>query len=61
MLGDVNSYRSLSPTAPTTGFVAISVHDLVMSNAQDGSFEWLKSYTPIELVGKSIYLFHIEN
>jgi hypothetical protein len=54
-------YRFLSPTVPTTGFVAISVHDLVMSNAQDGSFEWLKSYTPIELVGKSIYLFHIEN
>jgi hypothetical protein len=55
------AYSTLSSTRPASGYVAISVHDLVMSNAEDGSFEWLKPYTPLEKIGKSIYLFHIEN
>jgi hypothetical protein len=54
-------YRALSPTNPTSGYIAISVHDLMMTNAENGSFEWLKSYRPIERIGKSIFLFHIEN
>jgi len=53
------SYRPLSPTAPTTGYIAISVHDLVMLNAENGSFEWLKRYSPVEKIGKSIYLFDL--
>ena len=54
-------YRVLSSTMPTSGYVAISVHDLMMTNAENGSFEWLKRYQPMERIGRSIFLFHIEN
>jgi 4-amino-4-deoxy-L-arabinose transferase-like glycosyltransferase len=53
------SYRDLSATTPTSGYVAISVHNLVLLNAQNGSFAWLKDHTPIEKIGKSIYLYRI--
>ena len=53
------SYRALSPTAPTSGYIAISLHELVMSNAENGSFEWLKGYKPVEKIGHSIYLYHL--
>ncbi len=52
-------YRPLSPTAPTSGYIAISLRELVMSNAENGSFEWLKGYKPIEKIGHSIYLYHL--
>jgi hypothetical protein len=30
-----------------------------MENAENGSFEWLKQYQPVEQVGKSIYLYRL--
>ena len=44
---------------PTSGYIAISVHELAIANAENGSFESLKRYHPIEKIGKSIYLFHL--
>jgi hypothetical protein len=52
-------HRDLSPTTPASGWAAISLHALVMENAENGSFEWLKQYQPVEKVGKSIYLYRL--
>jgi len=52
-------HRDLSPATPASGWAAISLHALVMENAENGSFEWLKRYEPLERVGKSIYLYHL--
>ncbi len=52
-------YRELDPRVPTTGYIAISEHFLTLENAKDGSYEWLKRYTPVERVGKSIHLFYL--
>jgi 4-amino-4-deoxy-L-arabinose transferase-like glycosyltransferase len=56
---DLPPYRPLSPSTPTTGYIAVSVRYLTLEYAKDGSFGWLKSYSPAEKIGKSIYLFHI--
>jgi hypothetical protein len=53
-------YHPLDPRQPTRGYVAISVHHLYLTHAKDGSYDWLKQYTPIERIGKSIDLFFIE-
>ena len=52
-------YRPVSPTEPTRGYVAVSLRDLNLDYKKDGSFTWLKSYQPIERIGKSIDLFYI--
>jgi hypothetical protein len=52
-------YRDVPSEGPISGYVAISLHYLVLQNARDGSFNWLKQFEPIEVIGKSIYLFHI--
>jgi dolichyl-phosphate-mannose-protein mannosyltransferase len=52
-------YALLSPTQPAHGYVAVSLHQLNIDYKKDGSFGWLKSYTPIERIGKSIDLFYI--
>ena len=52
-------HRDLSPSTPSSGWAAISLHALVMENAENGSFEWLKQYQPVERVGKSIYLYRL--
>jgi hypothetical protein len=52
-------HRDLSPATPVSGWAAISLHALVMENAENGSFEWLKQYQPVERVGKSIYLYRL--
>jgi hypothetical protein len=52
-------HRELSPSTPSSGWAAISLHALVMENAENGSFEWLKQYQPVERVGKSIYLYRL--
>ena len=52
-------HRDLSPSTPASGWAAISLHALVMENAENGSFEWLKQYEPVERVGKSIYLYRL--
>jgi 4-amino-4-deoxy-L-arabinose transferase-like glycosyltransferase len=53
------SYQQLSPTVPTSGYVAISVHYLALEYAKDGSYGWLKRYQPFERVGRSIFLYSI--
>jgi hypothetical protein len=53
-------YEILDPQRPVRGWVAISVHHLYLTHAKDGSYGWLKQYTPVERVGKSIDLFYIE-
>src|SRR5262249_20720316 len=53
--------RSYLQTYTTiSGYIAISLHDLVLQNAHDGSFGWLKQYEPIEKIGSSIYLYHVQ-
>jgi len=52
-------YVGVSPTEPTHGYVAVSLHRLTIDYKKDGSYGWLKSYTPIERIGKSIDLFYI--
>jgi hypothetical protein len=53
------TYHTADPTMPSKGYVAVSVHRLTIDYAKDGSYGWLKSYTPRERVGKSIDLFYI--
>ena len=52
-------YQELSPTVPASGYVAISVCDLTLEHAKDGSYGWLKRYRPFERVGWSIFLYSI--
>ena len=52
-------WEPLSPTQPTRGYIAVSLHRLNIDYSKDGSFAWLKSYTPVERIGKSIDLFYI--
>jgi hypothetical protein len=52
-------YEPLSPTQPSRGYIAVSLHHLNIDYKKDGSFAWLKSYTPVERIGKSIDLFYI--
>jgi hypothetical protein len=54
------TYWDLDARKPVKGWVAISVHYLYLEHAHDGSFDWLKRYTPRKRVGKSIDLFYIE-
>lgn len=56
---DLPHYEALSPTQPSHGYIAISLHFLNLEYAKNGSFAWLKPYTPIERIGKSIDLFYI--
>jgi hypothetical protein len=52
-------YALPSSTQPSRGYIAVSLHDLNIDYRKDGSFAWLKSYTPVERIGKSIDLFYI--
>ncbi len=53
-------YSTLSADVPTThGYAAVSVRYLTLEYAKDGSFGWLKDKTPLEIVGKSIYLYNL--
>ena len=52
-------YELLSRTEPSRGYIAVSLHRLNIDYKKDGSFAWLKSYTPVERIGKSIDLFYI--
>jgi len=55
------SVAPLSPNfPPDSGYVAISVRYLTYEFAKDGSFGWLVDRTPIEVVGKSIYLYKLD-
>jgi len=52
-------YALASATLPARGYIAVSLHDLNIDYRKSGSFAWLKSYTPVERIGKSIDLFYI--
>jgi hypothetical protein len=56
---DLPHYELLSPTQPSHGYIAVSLHFLNIDYKKNGSFAWLKSYTPVERIGKSIDLFYI--
>jgi len=52
-------YSLLSADVPTThGYVAVSVRYLTLEYAKDGSFAWLRGRKPLEIIGKSIYLYN---
>jgi len=53
-------HREVPPDTPVSGYVAISAHYLVLTNAKDGSFGWLKKFEPQEKIGRSIYLYHVQ-
>jgi hypothetical protein len=56
---DLPPYSILSADVPTThGYVAVSVRYLTLEYARDGSFAWLRGRTPLEIVGKSKYLYN---
>lgn len=53
-------YSTLSADVPTThGYVAVSVRYLTLEYAKNGSFAWLKDSKPLEIIGKSIYLYNL--
>lgn len=52
-------YEILSPTQPARGYVAVSLRELTIEYGKNGSFGWLKAYTPVERIGRSIDLFYI--
>ena len=52
-----STVKLLEPGKPTVGWIAISLGTLY----RDKGYGWLKHYTPEMTVGKSIYLYHIEN
>jgi hypothetical protein len=54
-------YQELSPSVPVSGYVAISVCYLAGEHAQGGGYDWLKTYQPIERIGRSIFLYFIPN
>jgi hypothetical protein len=56
---DLPHYELLSPTQPSRGYIAVSLHHLNIDYKKNGSFAWLKSYTPVERIGKSIDLFYV--
>jgi hypothetical protein len=56
---DLPHWQPLSPTQPSHGYIAVSLHHLNIDYKKNGSFAWLKSYTPVERIGKSIDLFYI--
>jgi len=56
-------FTELAPNTPVTGWVAISAFRLYLGYLGDSPFDdfaWLRRYTPVAEVGKSIYLYHIE-
>jgi hypothetical protein len=56
---DLPPFSTLSPDTPAQGYVAVSVRYLFLDYAKDGSFGWLKRYTPLETTGQSIYLYNL--
>ena len=54
-------YSILSADVPTThGYAAVSVRYLTLEYAKNGSFAWLRGKTPLERIGKSIYLYNLD-
>ena len=54
-------HHALAPGVPVSGWVAISMNKLKLGEHEDhpADYAWLESYSPVELVGKSIRLYNI--
>ena len=57
-------YETLAPNQRTTGWIAISLHNLrtgdgPWNEADRNSYAWLNAYTPVQDVNKTIRLFYI--
>jgi 4-amino-4-deoxy-L-arabinose transferase-like glycosyltransferase len=54
-------FDNLAPCVRETGWIAISVYDLEMSQPSIGcgGYSWLETFKPVALVGKSIRLYWI--
>jgi hypothetical protein len=51
-------WHALTPGAPETGWIAISMYDLKLGEEKDpGAYSWLERLEPVEVVGKSIRLY----
>ena len=59
-LAGLPPYDEASPVVPTNpGYLAVSVRYVTLEHARNGSFDWLKDRTPLERIGKSIYLYDL--
>jgi len=53
--------EGIPPFEVKKGWLAVSETALVLDdNARKGGYDWLKKYEPVERVGRSIRLYHIE-
>lgn len=55
-------WHHLEPNSPKQGWFAVSVHPLIFAEAEnpDNQYAWLRRYQPIERVGNSILIYHID-
>ncbi|HET7874945.1 MAG TPA: hypothetical protein VFN71_05420, partial [Methylomirabilota bacterium] len=55
-------FTELQEYTPTTGWIAASVFRLKLGylGGRTDPFAWLRAYTPVTRVGRSIYLYYIE-
>jgi 4-amino-4-deoxy-L-arabinose transferase-like glycosyltransferase len=51
----------IKPGHPTSGWFAIGVTERIIRNAMTGGYRWLDAYQPVERIGKTIDLYHIDN
>jgi len=64
---DLPAWDGLEPFKPTTGWIAISYFNRItlsrviarQMGRPGGAYDWLDQYQPVQLVGKSILLYHI--
>jgi hypothetical protein len=56
---DLPRFRQLLPHQPTTGRIAISLQRLFADYEDREAFAWLRSYQPVAVVGRSIWLYRI--
>jgi hypothetical protein len=54
-------YRVLGRENLVPGYVAVSLRYLYLDNAKNGSYQWIKGYTPMERVGTSIDLYYLSH
>jgi len=51
-------FVQLAPQQRASGWVAVSAFNLMQQCAAQGDYCWLNQETPVERVGRSIFLFH---
>jgi hypothetical protein len=56
---DLPPFVEFKPTDNPTGWVAVSVTRMMLDCAKDGNYCSWKDRTPVERVGRSIYLFYV--